>query len=271
MLLDMNAVVGAMDLLFVTLDTLRYDVARDLAAAGRTPNLAALLPDGRWEERHSPGTFTYAAHHAFFAGFLPTPARAARSPRLFALGGGRATGTIVPGTCVLDGADLPGGLAARGYHTACVGGVGFFDGRSPLGSVLPGLFAERHWSPRTGVREPRSFEHQVAIVEEIAARIPRERRLFLFVNVAAIHTPNACYLPGAAGEGLATHAAALEYVDRHVPALLAPLRRRGPVFCIFCSDHGEAYGEDGYRGHRLAHASVTTVPYAHFVVGGEGA
>ncbi len=268
-MLDMNEVVGAMDLLFVTLDTLRYDVARDLAAAGRTPNLASLLPGGRWEERHSPGTFTYAAHQAFFAGFLPTPARKARDPRLFALAGGRKTETVAA-TCILDAADVPGGLAARGYHTACVGGVGFFDRSSPLGRVLPGLFAESHWSPRTGVRDPRSFEHQIAIVEDVVARLPRERRLFMFVNVAAIHTPNAFYLSGAPGESLATHAAALEYVDRHVPALLAPLRGRGRVFCIFCSDHGEAYGEDGFRGHRLAHASVTTVPYAHFTVGPEG-
>ena len=42
--------------------------------AGRTPHLTRLLPRG-WEERHSPGSFTYAAHQAFFAGFLPTPAR----------------------------------------------------------------------------------------------------------------------------------------------------------------------------------------------------
>ncbi|NPC86517.1 metalloenzyme domain-containing protein, partial [Pyxidicoccus fallax] len=72
--MDMNTVVGSHDLLFITLDTLRYDVAEELAATGRTPHLSALLPGGRWEPRHSPASFTYAAHHAFFAGFLPTPA-----------------------------------------------------------------------------------------------------------------------------------------------------------------------------------------------------
>ncbi|RKH43579.1 metalloenzyme domain-containing protein, partial [Corallococcus sp. AB050B] len=70
---DLNALVGTHDLLFLTLDTLRYDVAREELEAGRTPTLAALLPGGRWEERHSPASFTYAAHQAFFAGFLPTP------------------------------------------------------------------------------------------------------------------------------------------------------------------------------------------------------
>jgi arylsulfatase A-like enzyme len=267
--LDMNAVVGAMDILFVTLDTLRYDVARDLLAAGRTPNLAALLPGGRWEERHSPATFTYAAHQAFFAGFLPTPVRRGRAPRLFAV---RFPGseTVASGTCVLDAPDLPSGLAARGYHTACVGGVGFFNKQNALGRVLPGLFAESHWSPATGVRDPRSFENQIAVVERIAAALPRDRRLFLFVNVAAIHTPNAFYLPGATADSIESHGAALEYVDRHLPALLTPLRRRGTSLCILCSDHGEAYGEDGYRGHRVAHPKVFTVPYAELVLPAEG-
>ena len=30
------------------------------------------------------------------------------------------------------------------------------------------------------------------------------------------------------------------------------------------TDHGTAYGEDGFHGHRLAHQVVWDVPYAHF-------
>ena len=48
--------------------------------------------------------------------------------------------TIAPTTCVLDGASIVEGLAARGYHTLCVGGVGFFNRKNPLGLVLPSLF-----------------------------------------------------------------------------------------------------------------------------------
>ena len=70
-MIDMNQIVGTHDVALIVLDALRYDVAVDEMAAGRTPNLAALL--GGWEKRHSPGTFTYASHTAFFAGFLPTP------------------------------------------------------------------------------------------------------------------------------------------------------------------------------------------------------
>ena len=79
-MLDARALVGSHDILLITLDTLRYDVARDMLAAGRTPNLAALLPGGQWEQRHSPGSFTYAAHQAFFAGFLPTPTAPGQHP-----------------------------------------------------------------------------------------------------------------------------------------------------------------------------------------------
>src|SRR6185295_5579700 len=108
-MLDATALVGSHDILFITLDSLRYDVACAALEAGQTPTLAALLPDGRWEERHSPGSFTYAAHQAFFAGFLPTPARPGRHARLFALrfAGSRSTGS---GTVVFDTPDIVSGL-----------------------------------------------------------------------------------------------------------------------------------------------------------------
>ena len=263
--LDMNAIVGTHDLALIVLDTLRYDVAAEELLAGRTPNLAALFPGG-WERRHSPGTFTLAAHAAFFAGVLPTPASPGRHRRRLALGF-EGSETIGAGTCVLEGATIVEGLAARGYHTLCVGGVGFFNLQNPLGRALPGLFAERHWDPSTGVTDPASFEHQIAIVERSLGALPPERRAFTFVNVAALHQPNHFYLEreGGAAAGAdtrASHAAALRHVDRHMPRLCAALSRRGPVFAIVCSDHGTLYGEDGYVGHRVAHPLVTTVPYA---------
>jgi hypothetical protein len=262
---DTNALVGTHDLALIVLDTLRHDVAVEEMAAGRTPNLARLFPTG-WETRHSPATFTYAAHAAFFAGFLPTPARPGPHERRFALrfDGSETTG---PGTCVLDGASIVEGLAARGYHTLCVGGVGFFNARNPLGRVLPGLFAEHHWTPGLGVTEPHSFEHQIEVVAQALARIPAAQRAFTFVNVSALHQPNHFYLEGGPRvDSRASHAAALRYVDAHVPRLVEVLGRRGPLFVIACSDHGTLYGEDGYVGHRVAHPLVTTVPYAEAVI-----
>lgn len=263
---DMNEVVGRDDLLLVTLDTLRHDVAAQLAAEGRIPNLAAHLPGGAWERRHAPGSFTYASHQAMFAGFLPTPAGPGPHPRLFAA---RFPGseTTAGGTWVFDTPDLVSGLAGAGYRTVCVGGTGFFNKAAALGSVLPGMFQESHWEPDFGVASPNSFEAQVDRAERVVAGLPRERRLFLFLNVSAMHQPNWFHSPGAtaaAGDSRETHAAALEYVDRHIGRLFDAVRARRRCFAVVCSDHGTTYGDDGYTGHRLAHEAVWTVPYAQF-------
>lgn len=263
---DMNEVVGRDDLLLLTLDTLRYDVAVDLAAAGRLPNLAAHLPGGTWEKRHAPGSFTYASHQAMFAGFLPTPASQGPHPRLFAA---RFAGseTTEDRTFVFDTPDIVSALAARDYRTVCVGGVGFFNRQGALGDVLPGLFQESHWEPEFSVASPTSFAAQVARAEKVVAELPTHQKLFLFLNVSALHQPNWFHLEGAtreAGDSRLTHAAALEYVDRHVGRLFAAMSARRRCFAIVCSDHGTAYGDDGYTGHRLGHEAVWTVPYSHF-------
>ena len=264
-MINTRKLIGTHDVLFVTLDTLRYDVARDALAAGRTPNLHAVLPGGRWEARHSPGNFTYAAHQAFFAGFLPTPIAPGPHPRLFAAHFAGSETTTAQ-TYVFDAPDIVSGLADQGYHTVCIGGVGFFNKQSPLGRVLPGLFAESHWDPEMGVTSLHSTEHQVRLAAEILGRLPRGRRIFLFVNISALHQPNCIFLPGAERDSICSHAAALAYVDRHLPVLFTALQRRGPALAIICSDHGTAYGEDGYLGHRVGHAVVWTVPYAEFVL-----
>lgn len=261
-MVNMNQVVGSHNILLMTLDTLRYDVADVSFREGRTPNFRRLLPGG-WEMRHSPGSFTYAAHQAFFAGFLPSPAAPGKHPRLFAL---RFPGseTTVPQTCVLNGPDIVTGLKERGYHTVCIGGVGFFNQLTPLGRVLPALFAESYWQPKLGVTDPCSTENQFALIGDVLRRLPRDQRVFLFVNISAIHQPNYFYLGDTGPDTRASHQAALEYVDRQLPELLETLAGRPPWFGIVCSDHGTAYGEDGYSGHRLSHPVIWTVPYAEF-------
>jgi hypothetical protein len=263
---DMNTIVGPYDIALVTLDTLRYDVAAEMAAAGRTPHLCRVLPGGVWERRHTPASFTYAAHHAFFAGFLPTPEPPGPHERLFAA---RFPGSVTAtaGTWTFEAPDLVSGLADAGYHTLCLGGVGFFNRRSPLTSVLPDLFAEAHWRPNFGVTEPDSLRHQLDQLQVSTASIGPDRPLFTFLNVSALHQPNRHYLRGAVEDGRDSHAAALSYVDTLMPRLFGLLTRRGrPCFVIMCSDHGTAYGENGHHGHRVGHEVVWTVPYAEFVL-----
>jgi hypothetical protein len=73
------------------------------------------------------------------------------------------------------------------------------------------------------------------------------------------------FLPGADGDTVESMAAALAYVDRHVPRLFDVLTMRAPLLAVICADHGTAYGEDGFHGHRVAHQVVWDVPYAEFV------
>src|SRR5690348_5180635 len=175
-MIDAASLIGTHDVIMITLDTLRYDVAVDALARGLTPHIASVLPGGAWEMRHSPGSFTYAAHHAFFAGFLPTPVPAGPHPRLFAA---RFSGSESMDDCtaVFDAPDWITGLQARGYHTICIGGVGFFNKQTPLSCVLPGLFAESHWSTEMGATSDRSTEHQVMLAQRLLRMHPSRQRI----------------------------------------------------------------------------------------------
>lgn len=261
---NMNKVVGSHDVLLMTLDTLRFDVAVEELEAGHLPHFAELLPHG-WEERHAPGNFTYASHQAMFAGFLPTPKTPGKHARRFALKfeGSETTGEE---TFVFDAPDIVHGFAQQGYRTICVGGTGFFNKLNPLGNVLPGFFAESYWDTSLGVTDRDSTRNQFQCASEALAAVPTDQRAFLFINVSALHQPNCLYLYGADEDTIASHAAALRYVDSQLPRLLDALQARGPAFGIVCSDHGTAYGEDGYFGHRVSHPVVWTVPYGEFIL-----
>jgi hypothetical protein len=166
---------------------------------------------------------------------------------------------------VFDHASIVGGFAAAGYRTVCIGGTGFFNPSFPLGTVLSGHFQEAHWHAGLGVASRNSTDQQVAQALACIENLPHYQRLFLFINISALHQPNAFYL-GQAEDDIHSHAAALRAVDAALPPLIEALIARAPLLNVWCSDHGTTYGEDGYHGHRLAHPAVWTVPYAEFVL-----
>lgn len=258
--------LGSHDVLFITIDSLRYDVAFNALNGGMTPALADALPGRGWDMRETPGNFTYAAHQAFFAGFLPVPPDNPRQPRLFAC---KFTGseTIDEDTLVFDAPDIVSGFAKAGYHTVCIGGVGFFSKQNPLGSVLPSLFMESHWSTQTSVTSTNSTESQVLLARSVMNRLPVDKRIFMFINISATHQPTGIFAPGSPKvDTPQTQAYALAYADKHLGSLFKSMRKRAPTLTIICADHGTSFGENGYYGHRNNHPSVLTVPYAEFVL-----
>lgn len=260
----MKHLIGHTDILFITLDTLRYDAAQQAWTDGRLGTLGPYLGGNGWEKRHTPGSFTYAAHHAFFAGFLPTPLGPGPHPRLFAAKFAGSLSTV-KSTFVFDEPTLPEALKARGYRTICIGGTGFFNQQNELARVLPGLFGESHWNPDLGVVCRNSEENQIGQAIQSLHAAGRQR-VFLFINISAIHQPNWFYGADHGPDTLATHTAALVAVDRALAPLLQQLKDRASTFAIICSDHGTAYGEDGYAGHRVGHEVVWNVPYADFML-----
>lgn len=262
--IDMNKVVGSHDILFVCLDTLRYDIAIEEEEKGLTPNINKY---GKWTKCHAPGNFTYPSHHAMFTGFLPSPVEPTplleRDNLFYPKGVG--VGSVVPkGSFAFEGATFIEGLSKVGYHTMCIGGVSFFDKRSDIGKVLPSFFDKSYWKPAFGCQVKTSFDNQIELIDRKVGQIDKDKKIFMYVNIDTIHYPNYFYLEGKRHDDKESHAAALRYVDERIETLFNIFRKRGETFVILCSDHGTCYGEDGYHFHCLSHEIVYNVPYKHF-------
>ncbi len=167
-------------------------------------------------------------------------------------------------TFTFEEGDLITALRNRDYATNCIGGVGFFNKKTSISREFPSLFDESHWSPEIGVTAKNSTQNQFTLAKEWLDQIMH--KWCLFINVSAIHQPNYFYCRTEKRDDLESHAAALRYVDKQLPILMDAVKRKGNCFCIFCSDHGTAYGEDGHWGHRNGHQTVMEVPYADFVL-----
>ncbi len=264
---DMRQVVGKQDILFICLDTLRYDAAKMEEEAGGTPVLNQF---GSWERRQAPGNFTYPSHHAMFAGFLPCrfDAKSLADREMLFFPKQIGMGNKVPeGAFGYSGSTVMEGLRKAGYDTWCVGGVAFFDKRTDLGRVFPGYFEKSYWNPSFACPVKESTKNQVDFILGKLAKADEERRLFLYLNVDAIHYPNYFYLEGARQDSLESHRAALRYVDGELGRLFDGWKkRRKEAFVICCSDHGTCYGEDGCQFHGINHPVVNEIPYKHFFI-----
>lgn len=264
---DMGTIIGEQDILFICLDTLRHDVAIQEETNGTTPVLNQFGP---WQKCQAPGNFTWPSHHAMFSGFLPCPYEAKNLadremlffPKKIGMGNKAPQGSYA-----FSGSTIMEGLEKDGYTTWCVGGVSFFDKRTDLGKVFPSYFQKSYWNPSFGCGVKDSTKNQIDFILKKIEKEEKEKKLFLYLNIDAIHYPNYFYLEGAKHDSIASHAAALRYVDAELGKLFEKWKElRDKAFVICCSDHGTCYGEDGCQFHGINHPSVNTVPYKHFLL-----
>lgn len=267
--INMNEIAGSHNILFVCIDSLRFDVAYEEQENGGTPVLNSY---GRWRKCHAPGNFTYPSHQAMFAGFLPIDCEInemkKRETLFFSedIGMGRKA---PEGAFLFSRPTWVEELADMGYKTYCIGGLSFFDKRTALGSVLPSLFQHSYWNPSFGCKVQESAENQVDFVlENILGKASTGDKIMVYINISALHYPNYFYADCGKKDSKEAHRMALRYVDSQLGRLFGGFAELGDTFVICCSDHGTCYGEDGIWYHGINHPVVNTVPYKHFIIKG---
>lgn len=253
-------------ILFLCLDTLRYDAAVQAQQENKTP---CLNQYGSWVKCQAPGNFTYPSHQAMFAGFMPLPfeAKSSRERKRLFFPKNVGLGRKPPqGAFCFEGPTWVHGLAQKGYDTYCIGGVSFFDKRSPIGAVMPSYFQHSYWNPSFACPVKENTQHQVELAIRKIKLAPQGKPIMMYININAIHYPNYFYLEGEKKDGFQTHMEALAYADSKLPPLFQAFQEKGDTFVICTSDHGTCYGEDGCTSHGINHPAVNTIPYKHFIM-----
>lgn len=265
--INMNEIVGSHNILFVCIDSLRFDVAYEEQENGGTPVLNSY---GRWRKCHAPGNFTYPSHQAMFAGFLPIDCEInemkKRETLFFSedIGMGRKA---PEGAFLFSRPTWVEELADMGYETYCIGGLSFFDKRTALGNVLPALFRHSYWNPSFGCKVQDSAKNQVSFaLKNILGKSSTGDKIMMYINIPALHYPNYFYADCGKKDSKEAHRMALRYVDSQLERLFDGFAKLGDTFVICCSDHGTCYGEDGIWYHGVNHPIINTVPYKHFII-----
>ncbi len=263
----MNLDLHPESVLFLTLDSCRYDSFRDAHA----PALKSIAP---LHKAQAPSHFTYGSHASFWMGFTPgiqskrkIPWLNPKSGKLF-----RMKNSAAPnhGTDAfeLTGSNIIEGFRELGYYTLGTGAVGWFDQGTPTGSVLASPFDQFWYSGQTWkLRAQLSW-----LFSEIKLQ-KTKRPIFVFLNIGETHVPywhedadwepwpSPCVPFGgnqcSRRESRRRQIACLEWVDSQLSPILDAFR---PCTTIACADHGDCWGENGLWEHGISHPSTLTVP-----------
>ena len=263
--------MAASDVLFISLDSCRFDTFATAHSQGALPHFAAIGP---LHQALAPSYFTYASHAAFWMGFTPgvigssEPWLNPKAGKLFRMAFAGHAGQDGKQNFRLEGANIIDGFRRQGYSTIGSGAVDWFNTASDTGAVLAQPFEHFHFAGNTW-----SLGAQLLWIEERLAQVPESQPRFVFLNVGETHVPywheganwerwpSPCVPFGSehcsAVESARRQRACLEWVDQQV----APLLNRFAAGTVFvCADHGDCWGEDGLWEHGISHPATLTVP-----------
>lgn len=279
------------NVVFVTLDSCRYDVAA-------TAHLPFITSVGPLRKARTHGSFTVPAHHSFFAGHLPvvleeplTDYYSEAACQLWRIKTGRTLEEKRRSGLLFEANNVVAGYRDMGFKVLGAGGVSQFS----AGSCLRAYFGDDflYFGPNLDeeplrARDPGTFP--LNNVETIVENLADHDKWFLFVNCPETHYPydigdgippdvSAAYpalrgclnlregaaVPDSVGPKLRDmQRTALEYLDGHLGKLFEMLPKRRDTVVVICADHGENFGErfagKARWGHMVPSTEVMEVP-----------
>ena len=258
------------DVLFISLDSCRYDTFAAAHAAEGLPHLAAVAPLHRAQ---APSYFTYGSHAAFWMGFTPgvegcsDPLLNPKAGKLFRMAFAGHPGRDEEGF-QLEGANVIEGFRRKGYRTIGTGAVDWFNPDTETGAILGSSFERFYFSGNTW-----SLQDQLDWIQSELHESQADKPVFVFLNVGETHVPywhqgadwpcrpSPCIPFGGrrcnAQESSRRQRACLEWVDGQLASLL---QRFASSTVMICADHGDCWGEEGLWEHGISHPATLTVP-----------
>lgn len=262
--------VHSESVLFISLDSCRYDTAYALDECSSLPTLSKVGPLHRAE---SPSHFTYGSHAAFWVGFTPGISKSSTAwlnpkvGKLFRMAYSGSTGVDGNGF-KLTGANIVDGFNRSGYLTVGSGAVDWFNPSTETGAQLGSSFQNFFFAGNTW-----SLYLQLKWINEQIAICADDRPLFVFLNIGETHVPywhegaewsrfpSPCRAFGgdqcSALESKRRQQACLAWVDSQISSLVDRFLHST---ILICADHGDCWGEDGLWEHGISHPSTLTVP-----------
>ncbi len=257
------------DVLFITLDSCRYDTFLKSLNSGCLPNLA---PVGPLHRACSPSYYTYGSHSSFWMGFTPgvvgasVPLLNPKAGKIFRM---QFSGhsSLDQGYC-LEGSNIIEGFRRLGFRTIGAGSVDWFNPATETGALLGQPFDSFYFSGNTW-----SLSSQLDWLNQQLINIPQNLNRFVFLNVGETHVPywhegaswdkrpSPCIAFGGtrcdADKSAYRQRACLEWVDVQLRDLLQMFMNST---ILVCADHGDCWGEDGLWEHGISHPMTLTVP-----------
>ena len=237
------------NVVLVTIDTLRADALSSYGGAAQTPNLDALAAHGaRFTFAHAHSVVTLPSHTTILGGQLPYE-HGIRDNSGFRVKDGTPT--------------LATWLKAAGFQTgAFVGGFpltkrfGLTAGFDEYDDQMP----EMHGALTVSMPERPADAVISRAMKWIGSR--QQQRFFAWVHVFDAHSP---YKPPddlAAQYGANPYYGEVAFVDRALGPLFASLKTAArPTVVIVTADHGESLGEHGEETHGMfAYEATLRVP-----------